>query len=151
VSPSRCAVNHTCRNMSTVSTHVNSEIYTVSKLATPPYRLTRSLVDNIIMPRRMVTLSDTPIRPSVCPSPGYSTLAAWRSCLGYRHAGCLQLAGHQRCADCGPVHGRTYARRELKCQRRGEGSASRRPPGRYLVLDRCPTRFQDSNVVVQSI
>ena len=30
-----------------------------------------------------------------------------RSCLGYRHAGCLQLAGHQRCADCGPVRGRT--------------------------------------------
>ena len=30
-------------------------------------------------------------------------LAEWRSCLGYRHAGCLQLAGHQRCADCGPV------------------------------------------------
>ena len=43
---------------------------------------------------------------SVCPSLGYSTLAAWRSCLGYRHAGCLQLAGHQRCADCGPVRGR---------------------------------------------
>ena len=61
--------------------------------------------------RRGRTLSDTAIRPyvrpSVCPSLGYSTLAAWRSCLGYRHAGCLQLAGHQRCADCGPVRGRT--------------------------------------------
>jgi len=34
-------------------------------------------------------LSGTAIRPSVCPSPGY------------RHAGCLQPAGHQRCADCG--------------------------------------------------
>jgi len=40
-------------------------------------------------------LSDTAMRPSVCPN------------LGYRHAGCLQLAGHQRCADCGPVRGRT--------------------------------------------
>jgi len=52
-------------------------------------------------------LSDTAIRPSVCPSLGYSTLAAWRSCLGYLHGGCLQLAGHQRCVDCGPVRGRT--------------------------------------------
>jgi len=45
-------------------------------------------------------LCDTAIRPSVrppvCPSLGYSTLAAWRSCLGY-----------QRCADCGPVRGGT--------------------------------------------
>ena len=24
------------------------------------------------------------------------------SSLGYRHIGCLQLAGHQTCADCGP-------------------------------------------------
>jgi len=32
------------------------------------------------------------VRPSVCPCS-----------LGYRHAGCLQLAGHQICADCGPV------------------------------------------------
>ena len=31
----------------------------------------------------------------------------WRSSLGYRHAGCLQLS-HQRCVDCGgPVRGRT--------------------------------------------
>jgi len=42
---------------------------------------------------RMGTLSDTAIRPSVCPS-------VCRS-LGYWHVGCLQLAGHQRCADCG--------------------------------------------------
>jgi len=27
--------------------------------------------------------------------------------IGYRHAGCLQLAGHQRCAECGPVRART--------------------------------------------
>jgi len=33
------------------------------------------------MPRRRAALSDTAIRPSVCPS------------LGYWHAGCLQLAG----------------------------------------------------------
>jgi len=38
-----------------------------------------------ICPRRRGALSDNPIRPSVCPSLGYSTLAAWRSCLGYRH------------------------------------------------------------------
>ena len=38
---------------------------------------------------------DPSVSLSVCPS------------LGYRHAGCLQLAGHQRCADCGPVRGRT--------------------------------------------
>jgi len=42
---------------------------------------------------RMGTLSDTAIRPSVCPS-------VCRS-LGYWHVSCLQLAGHQRCADCG--------------------------------------------------
>jgi len=52
-------------------------------------------------------LSDIAIRPSVCSSLDYSTLAAWRSCLGYRQAGCLQLAGHQRYADGGPVRGRT--------------------------------------------
>jgi len=45
-----------------------------------------------IPPHRGV-LSDTVIRPSVCLSLGYSTLAAWRSCLGFRHAGCLQLIG----------------------------------------------------------
>jgi len=39
-------------------------------------------------PRRKGASSDTAIRPSVCPSIGYSTLAACRSCLGYRHAGC---------------------------------------------------------------
>jgi len=62
----------------------------------------------VFMPaRRTGALSDTAIRPSVCPSLGYSTLAAWRSCLGYRHAGCLQLVGHHRCADCGPVRGQT--------------------------------------------
>ena len=34
------------------------------------------------------TLSDTAIRPPVCPSLGY--------------AGCLQLAGHEICVDCRP-------------------------------------------------
>ena len=42
-------------------------------------------------PYRGGALSDTAIRPSVCPS------------LGSRHAGCLQLAGHQRYAVYGPV------------------------------------------------
>ena len=45
-------------------------------------------------PRRRGSLIDTAIRPSVrlsvCPSVGYSTLASWRSCPGYRQAGCLQ-------------------------------------------------------------
>jgi len=62
---------------------------------------------SIPVAENMGALSDTAIRPSVSPSLSYSTLVAWRSCLGYRHAGCLQLAGHQRCADCGPVRGRT--------------------------------------------
>jgi len=53
-------------------------------------------VRDCVMPPTMGgALSDNTIRPSVCPS------------LGYRHAGCLQLASHQKCADCGPVHGRT--------------------------------------------
>ena len=42
-------------------------------------------------PRLTGALSDTAIRLSVCPSVSYSTLAAWRRCLGYRHAACLQL------------------------------------------------------------
>ena len=50
---------------------------------------------------------DSSVCPSVCSSLGYGTLAAWRSCLGYRHTSCMQLAGHQGCADCGPVCGRT--------------------------------------------
>ena len=33
---------------------------------------------------------DPSVCPSVCSSLGYGTLAAWRSCLGYRHAGCLR-------------------------------------------------------------
>jgi len=63
--------------------------------------------NNVFMPSAVGPLSDTAIRPSVCPS------------LGCRHAGCLQLAGHQRCADCGPVRGRTSIRRESNCHRRG--------------------------------
>jgi len=51
-------------------------------------------------------LSDTAIRPSV----------PWRSCLGYGHAGCLQLSYHQRCADCGPNHGRMWIRHDF-CHR----------------------------------
>ena len=52
-------------------------------------------------------LSDTAIRPSV----------PWRSCLGYGHAGCLQLSYHQRCADCGPNHGRVWIRHNFcHCQ-----------------------------------
>ena len=44
-------------------------------------------------------LSDTAMRPFVSPFTHLSV-------LGYRHAGCLQLS-HHRCADCGPVRGRT--------------------------------------------
>jgi len=72
--------------------------------------------------RRGVALSDTAICPSVCPS------------LGYRHAGCLQLAGHQRCADCGPVRGRMQIRRESSCHWWGDIS-SRRPRGDNLYYD----------------
>ena len=83
-----CRQSHVPKHVNCVDSRQLRNLHGGSKLATPPYRLTSSLVDNIIMPRRMVALSDTVIRPSVCPSPGYSTLAAWRSCLGYRHAGC---------------------------------------------------------------
>ena len=83
-----CRQSHVPKHVNCVDSRQLRNLHGGSKLATPPYRLTNSLVDNIIMPRRMVALSDTVIRPSVCPSPGYSTLAAWRSCLGYRHAGC---------------------------------------------------------------
>ena len=55
----------------------------------------KRLASDIFMLRRTGALSDTAISPSVCPSVCPS--------LGYRHAGCLQLAGHQICADCGPV------------------------------------------------
>jgi len=61
----------------------------------------------------------------------------WRSCLGIGTlAACsLATAGHQRCADCGPVRGRTQIRRDF-CHRRtaiGGGHIVSPPPGRYLV------------------
>ena len=46
-------------------------------------------------------LSDTAIRPSVCPSPRRA------AALGHRHAGCLQLS-HVRTADL-PADGRRSA------------------------------------------
>jgi len=62
--------------------------------------------------------SGTAIRPSVCPS------------LGYRHAaGCLQPAGHQRCAECGL---RTRPRTDI-----GRSTASRTAIGGG-ISSRCP-------------
>jgi len=54
----------------------------------------------IIMPRRREALSDTAIRPSVCPSvcPVAQLYPRRAAALGYRHAGCLQLT-HVRTAD----------------------------------------------------
>jgi len=48
--------------------------------------------------------------PSVCLSVPCRSCLRHPAALGYRHAGCLQLShavGHQRCADCKPVRGRT--------------------------------------------
>jgi len=86
-----------------------------SSFSPPPYTNTYTVCDNqckhimIAIYYAWVVgggaLSDTAIRPSVCPNLGYSHAG----CMAQlpRHAGCLQLAGHQRCADCGPVRGRT--------------------------------------------
>jgi len=40
----------------------------------------------------------------------------WRSCLGYRHAGCLQF---NQLADCWSFPGRTQIHRESNCRQRG--------------------------------
>jgi len=61
----------------------------------------------------------------------------WRSCLGYRHAGCLQLSHRRPPEMCGL---RTRPRTDidpprffgLNCHRRGHIVSP--PPGRYLVI-----------------
>ena len=79
-------------------------------------------------PRRRGPLGDTAIRPSVCPS------------LGYRHAGCLQLAGHQRCVDRVSAASRTAI---------GGGISSRRPRGdTTLPLSVCLHRPTDHTTTV---
>jgi len=74
-------------------------------------------------------LSDTAIRPSV----------PWRSCLGYGHAGCLQLSYHQPPEMFGL---RTQPRTDVdpprflppsNCHRRGRGISSRCPWGDTLL------------------
>jgi len=81
------------------------------------------------MPRRRGALSDTAIRPSVCPS------VPWRGCpkraaaLGYRHTGCLQLT-HVRAADLRPRTDVDPPRVELPSA--GWGISSRRPRGDSL-------------------
>ena len=74
-------------------------------------------------------LSDTAIRQSV----------PWRSCLGYGHAGCLQLSYHQPPEMCGL---RTQPRTDVdpprflppsNCHRRGRGISSRCPWGDTLL------------------
>ena len=61
----------------------------------------------------------------------------WRSCLGYRHAGCLQLSHRRPPEMCGL---RTRPRTDVDPPRfldqtviGGEGDIVSPPPGRYLV------------------
>jgi len=67
-------------------------------------------------------LSDTAIRPFVCPSPRRA------AALGYRHAGCLQLS-HVRTADPS-ADGRRSAASETAI---GGGISSRRTRGDNLL------------------
>ena len=57
--------------------------------------------------------------PSVCLSHGAAALGAQLpQSVGTLAACSLPTAGHQRCADCGSVRGRTQIRRESNCHRR---------------------------------
>jgi len=57
-------------------------------------------------------------------------------CLGYRYAGCLQLASHQRCADCGPIC-------ESNCHQRGGGGIlSRLSQGDDMFLQKLLLMFK---------
>ena len=57
----------------------------------------------------------------------------WRSCLGYRHAGCLQLSHRRPPEMCGLwTRPRTDAIFGSNCHLRG-GHIVSPPPGRYLV------------------
>ena len=63
----------------------------------------------------------------------------WRSCLGYRHAGCLQLSHRRPSEMCGlRTHPRTDVDPPRFCHRRtaigSGGHIVSPPPGRYLVL-----------------
>ena len=65
--------------------------------------------------------------PSVCLSRGAAAQA-----IGTLAACSLATAGHRRCADCGPVRGRTQIRRDFWIElpsQRGGGISSRRPRG----------------------
>ena len=78
----------------------------------------------IMHPRRSRSLSDTAIRPSVCPSPRRA------AALGYRRAGCLQLS-HVRTADPSADGRRSAASRTAIS---GGGQLSRRPRGDNLLV-----------------
>ena len=62
----------------------------------------------------------------------------WRSCLGYRHAGCLQLSHRLPSETCGlRTRPRTDVDKPRLRHRRtaiGGGHTVSPPPGRYLVL-----------------
>jgi len=79
-------------------------------------------------------LSDTAIRPPVCPSLGYSTLAAWRSCLGYWHAGTCSWPAtiDVRTADPSADGRRSAASRTAI----GGGISRRRPRGDNLFSNK---------------
>jgi len=75
------------------------------------------------------------LEPSVCLSVRLSV--PWRSCLSYRHAGCLQLS-HRRPPEMCRL--RTRSRTDVDPPRvelpSAGGISSRRPRGRYLVIIR---------------
>jgi len=76
--------------------------------------INRSCSQIIMHPRRSRSLSDTAIRPSVCPSPRRA------AALGYRRAGCLQLS-HVRTADPS-ADGRRSAASRTAISGRGGGN-----------------------------
>ena len=58
----------------------------------------------------------------------------WRSCLGYRHAGCLQLSQRRSPEMCGLQTRPPRFLPPSNCHRRGGGGhIVSPPPGRYLV------------------
>jgi len=79
--------------------------------------------------RRRGALSDTAIRPSVCPS------ARRAAALGYRHTGCLQLS-HVRTADPSADGRRSAANRNAI----GGGISSGRPRGDNLLKEHSTQR-----------
>ena len=100
------------------------------------YNLTLPILNSrpVIMPPPQGTVSDTVICTSVSLSQPirYSTLSAWRSSLGYRHAGCLQWPAtrYVRTADPSADGRRSAASRTAI----GGGILSRRRRGDNLFI-----------------